>query len=164
MPQTRQRDRVRSASAGTWPDRTSTPAAPASAPSLAHRGNSAERCRLPSRPFHRHEQCNQPRDARDKGPRTLPHGRSCGRYRAALYNTVRPHSSLGNLPPVDYAKLGVPASQRACKAKMANRLYSSLDEKRGSVTYALLQSLLFPPLTGRSVLRSEERAGVPLRG
>jgi len=28
------------------------------------------------------------------------------------YNTVRPHSSLGKLPPVDYVKLSVPASQR----------------------------------------------------
>lgn len=28
------------------------------------------------------------------------------------YNTVRPHSSLGNLPPADYATLSVPASQR----------------------------------------------------
>jgi len=28
------------------------------------------------------------------------------------YNTVRPHSSLGNLPPADYAMLSVPASQR----------------------------------------------------
>ena len=28
------------------------------------------------------------------------------------YNTVRPHSSLGNLPPADYAGLSVPASQR----------------------------------------------------
>jgi putative transposase len=28
------------------------------------------------------------------------------------YNTVRPHSSLGNLPPADYATLSAPASQR----------------------------------------------------
>jgi putative transposase len=28
------------------------------------------------------------------------------------YNTVRPHSGLGNLPPAIYAKLGVPAMQR----------------------------------------------------
>jgi putative transposase len=28
------------------------------------------------------------------------------------YNTIRPHSSLGNLPPADYAKLSAPASQR----------------------------------------------------
>ncbi len=28
------------------------------------------------------------------------------------YNTVRPHSSLGNLPPADYAKLSTPEMQR----------------------------------------------------
>jgi putative transposase len=28
------------------------------------------------------------------------------------YNTVRPHSRLGNLPPADYAKLSDPAMQR----------------------------------------------------
>jgi putative transposase len=28
------------------------------------------------------------------------------------YNTIRPHSALGNLPPVTYAKLSVPAMQR----------------------------------------------------
>jgi len=43
---------------------------------------------------------------------------SLAHARAALaawrldYNTVRPHGSLGNLPPADYAKLSVPASQR----------------------------------------------------
>ena len=28
------------------------------------------------------------------------------------YNTIRPHSSIGNLVPADYAKLSAPASQR----------------------------------------------------
>ena len=28
------------------------------------------------------------------------------------YNTVRPHGSLGNLPPAIYAKLNAPAMQR----------------------------------------------------
>jgi putative transposase len=28
------------------------------------------------------------------------------------YNTVRPHSGIGNLPPAAYAKLGAPAMQR----------------------------------------------------
>jgi hypothetical protein len=48
------------------------------------------------------------------------------------YNTIRPHSSLGNLPPAHYAQLSAPASQRARQAQMTNRLYSSLDVKRGS--------------------------------
>jgi hypothetical protein len=66
------------------------------------------------------------------------------------YNTIRPHSSLGNLPPAHDAKLSAPASQpdgccaqpgatppaplphRAEQAQMTNRLYSSLDDKRGA--------------------------------
>jgi hypothetical protein len=63
------------------------------------------------------------------------------------YNTIRPHSSLDNLPPAHYAKLSASASQRdgslraiggyaprpvATQAQMANRLYSSLDDNRGS--------------------------------
>jgi putative transposase len=28
------------------------------------------------------------------------------------YNTVRPHSAIGNMPPADYAKLSDPAKQR----------------------------------------------------
>lgn len=44
--------------------------------------------------------------------------RSLGHAREVLalwkddYNTVRPHSSLGNLPPAIYAMLGVPAMQQ----------------------------------------------------
>src|SRR3954471_17430433 len=43
---------------------------------------------------------------------------SLGHVREALaiwkedYNTVRPHSALGNLPPASYAKLSAPAKQR----------------------------------------------------
>jgi putative transposase len=48
------------------------------------------------------------------------------------YNTVRPHSSLGNLPPAHYAKISARASQRAEQAQMINRLCSSLDENRGA--------------------------------
>jgi len=67
-----------------------------------------------------------------------------------LYNTIRPHSSLGNLPPAHYAKLSArhrngkgrcaqsgatrpaPLPHRAVQAQMTNRLYSSLDDKRGA--------------------------------
>ncbi len=66
------------------------------------------------------------------------------------YNTVRPHSSIGNVPPADFAMLGAPAINaagrcahlrasrpapllhRACKAQMRNGCYSGLDETRGS--------------------------------
>src|SRR6266568_7724706 len=65
------------------------------------------------------------------------------------YNTVRPHSGLGNLPPVapNSTLLGcngpgrlsylgapspVPLHHRATRAQMKLGLYSSLDERRGS--------------------------------
>jgi len=38
-----------------------------------------------------HNRCIQPTDARGKEPRALPRYRSCGRYRAVLYNQRRPH-------------------------------------------------------------------------
>lgn len=43
---------------------------------------------------------------------SLAHARAALAELRLDYNTVRPHSSLGNLPPVDYAKLSTPASQR----------------------------------------------------
>jgi putative transposase len=81
---------------------------------------------------------------------------SLAHARAALaawqldYNTVRPHSSLGNLPPAAYARRSSPASQRggslraigatrpaplqhrACRVQMTLQLYLSLDQNRGS--------------------------------
>jgi len=42
---------------------------------------------------------------------SLTHARTALAEWRLHYNTVRPYSSLGNLPPVDYAKLSVPASQ-----------------------------------------------------
>jgi hypothetical protein len=134
MPQTRHADRGRSASAGTWCDRTSRPATPASALSRPRPGNSAERYRLTSRSLRAHGRCIQPKDARDKEPRALPRPRSDGRYHAELYNTIQPHSSLGNLTAVDHANLSTPASQRGCKAQMANRRYSSLMRNGVQVT------------------------------
>jgi putative transposase len=43
---------------------------------------------------------------------SLAHARAALAQWKLDYNTVRPHSSIGNLPPVDYAKLSAPASQR----------------------------------------------------
>ena len=66
------------------------------------------------------------------------------------YNTVRPHSALGNLPPAAYAEISAPGMQRdgalryagaprpvplhhrAIRAQMNPGLYSSADEARGS--------------------------------
>ena len=44
--------------------------------------------------------------------RSLDHAREALVLWKDDYNTVRPHSALGNLPPTIYAKLGVPAMQR----------------------------------------------------
>jgi len=38
--------------------------------------------------------------------------RSRGSYQAGLYNTIRPHSSLGNLTPAAYADSSAPDTQR----------------------------------------------------
>src|SRR5437879_2503945 len=42
---------------------------------------------------------------------TLPNMVALARWKLD-YNTIRPHSSIGNLAPADYAKLSAPASQR----------------------------------------------------
>src|SRR5215469_14401140 len=91
MPQMQHADRVRSALADTWPDQTSMPAVPASAPSILPPASTAEPCRLTSQPLHGQGRCTQSRDARDKEPRALPQFRYCGRYPAELYNYRRPH-------------------------------------------------------------------------
>jgi hypothetical protein len=84
------------------------------------------------------------------------------------YNTVRSHSSLGNLPPAHYAMLSSPASQRdgslryrgytprplqhrAKQAQVGNRLYPSPDERRGSGhrrSGIPLISVVLPPKRG----------------
>jgi len=102
-PQNPPADGVRPASADRPRDQTSTPAIPASAPSLRHPGNSAERRRLLYRSPHGRGQRIQPRDAKDREPRALLPCRSCGRYRSALYNEERPHSKLGWMTPRAYA-------------------------------------------------------------
>jgi putative transposase len=43
---------------------------------------------------------------------SLAHARAALTQWKLDYNTVRPHSGIGNLPPADYAKLSTPASQR----------------------------------------------------
>ncbi len=43
---------------------------------------------------------------------SLAHARAVLEIWRQDYNTVRPHSGLGNLPPADYAKLSAPAMQR----------------------------------------------------
>ena len=56
---------------------------------------------LTARPSHEREHGIQPRDASD---RQLLELRSRGRCDAALYNTCRPHSSIGYQTPASYAE------------------------------------------------------------
>src|SRR5262249_14921400 len=74
-----------------------------------HPDCSEGRRRLAVRSPREHEQHARTTDATGREPR-VP--RSYGRCLVALYNTIRPHSSLGNLPPAHYAKLSAPVSQR----------------------------------------------------
>lgn len=60
----------------------------------------------PARPSHEREHDTLTRDASDKELLEL---RSRGRCDAALYNTIRPHSSIGYLPPAPEAILPRPA-------------------------------------------------------
>jgi len=66
---------------------------------------------------------------------------SLGHVREALavwridYNTVRPHSRLGNLPPAEYANISAVAPP-SLYAQMKPGLYPSLDEPRGSRHFA----------------------------
>jgi putative transposase len=54
------------------------------------------------------------------------------------YNTVRPHSAIGNLPPAIYTTLGDPAKQQDGSLRLPRgyapppRCTSSLDEHWGS--------------------------------
>ncbi|MBT3360879.1 MAG: transposase [Rhodospirillales bacterium] len=62
----------------------------------------------PSRSLHQCGPADQPKDATDKEP---PDNRSRGRSIVALYNTVRPHSSLGYAPPAPETILPRPAAR-----------------------------------------------------
>jgi len=99
MPQTRQPGRRQSAWPGMSPRQTSRPVAPASVHSLRRPGNSVKRAHLPSRPLHAPARRSRPRGASNKEPHALPRSRSCGRYRAELYNTIHPHKALGYRSP-----------------------------------------------------------------
>src|SRR5205085_11088762 len=63
---------------------------------------------------------------------------SLAHARAALaewrldYNTVRPHSSLGNLPPADYAMISSSASQRDEPRKLSGIGFEDIDNGNAS--------------------------------
>ena len=99
----------RAPSACIPPGQTSRAAAPTNGQERHSRDCIAHNHRRPSRLPHEPARRTRPTDAMNRRPRDP---RSCGRSVAALYNTVRPHSAIGNLPPADYAKLSDPAMQR----------------------------------------------------
>jgi hypothetical protein len=63
---------------------------------------------------------------------SLAHAREAMSLWREDYNTVRPHSRLGNLPPAVFAQFSAPGMQRAIRAQINPGLYPSLDERRGS--------------------------------
>src|SRR6266852_4558480 len=100
---------AQSASIRRPPVRTSRPAVPAIVRSPDRQGCS-EKCLSPgARSPRARAPSAQTTDARGTEHR-VP--RSHGRSAADFYNTVRPHSGIGNLPPAIYARLSAPAMQR----------------------------------------------------
>src|SRR6266516_7664786 len=81
-------------------DRTSRPEPQANGPHLSASGYSEKQCRPP---------CRSPRERRPEDQTTdamdieVPETRFRGRSQALLYNTTRPHSSLGYRTPAAYA-------------------------------------------------------------
>jgi len=89
--------------------RTSRPEPPAGDPSRNRSTCSGEQLHPAYQPSHEWRLEAQTMDAKNK---VAPETRSCGRFEAPLYNTIRPHSALGNLPPTAYAnRLSVPTMQ-----------------------------------------------------
>ena len=98
-PSDRRADRSRHASEDMPTGRTSRSAVPASDPELRCPGCSVQHSRRSSRSPHGPGPHVQTRGASDKEPRARQSPRSCGRSVVALYNAIRPHSSLGYRPP-----------------------------------------------------------------
>jgi hypothetical protein len=89
--------------------RTSTAAAQANGVMRRHPDCSEGRRRLVARSPHGHEQHARTTDPTGREPR-VP--QSYGRYLVALYNTERPHSSLGWQTPLAFAAAWRPCAQR----------------------------------------------------
>jgi Integrase core domain len=81
--------------------RTSTPAPPATGPTLGQKGCSGKPPHHPSRSLHGYGLEARSTDATGNKVRVQP--RSRGRSVVELYNTERPHSSLGYRTPATFA-------------------------------------------------------------
>jgi hypothetical protein len=73
---------------------------PATDQLATHPACSEKQHQQPCRPPHERKLGDQTKDDVDKEPREE---RSCGRSQTSLYNSQRPHSSLGYLTPAAYA-------------------------------------------------------------
>jgi hypothetical protein len=92
----------------------------------------------------------KPPRSRSSALASFAHARWHSRDGRLDYNTIWPYSSIGNLVPVDHANFSAPAARRARQVQMANRLCSSVDEKRGlGQTVTRERSVLFNPFSSK---------------
>ena len=66
-----------------------------------HPASSEKRHTQPCRRPHERKLCDQTKDDVDKEPREE---RSCGRSQALLYNSIRRHSTIGYVSPVEFER------------------------------------------------------------